>query len=115
MILDAGSVEPAHTALVGARNLDPPEEMFIAANGIRTEIEPALTDRVYVAFDLDVLDPADSAPFMPEPEGISLAAAGALLNVIAARADVVGIGFTGATPDPVNQAVIEHLLSAVAL
>src|SRR5687767_11675732 len=53
MLIDAGAVEPEHVALVGARNLDPPEEEFIAAAGIRTGPESIAwaldgADAVYV-------------------------------------------------------------------
>src|SRR5919197_285211 len=34
MIIDSGAVHPHDVALVGARNLDPPEEEFIAQSGI---------------------------------------------------------------------------------
>src|SRR5919199_1352555 len=34
MIIDSGAVEPEDVALVGARNLDPPEEEFLARSGI---------------------------------------------------------------------------------
>src|SRR5437867_4048486 len=34
MILDGGAVHPANAALVGARDLDPPERDFIAASGL---------------------------------------------------------------------------------
>ena len=36
MIVDAGMVKPENVALIGARNLDPPEETFIAQSGIHT-------------------------------------------------------------------------------
>ena len=39
MLLDAGAVAAGDVALVGARNLDPPEEEFIAASGLRTGVE----------------------------------------------------------------------------
>src|SRR5205823_2052649 len=36
MLIDGGAVQPEDVALVGARNLDPPEQEFIAARGVRT-------------------------------------------------------------------------------
>jgi arginase len=113
MILDAGYVRAARTTLLGARNLDPPEVEFIREAAIRTTGLPS--GNVYVAFDLDVLDPADAVPFMPEPDGMRLAEAEALLESIAARTTVVGAGFTGATPDPANVAVVERLAAALHL
>ena len=58
MLIDSGAVEPEDVALLGARNLDPPEVRFIAASGIRTGAE-AIARAVdgakctYVAFDAD--------------------------------------------------------------
>ena len=81
-LLDVGTVEPQHVALVGARNLDPPEEEYIAASGLHTgrdAIDRATmeVDCVYVALDFDVLDPADAKPFMPEPDGLAARRRGA--------------------------------------
>src|SRR5262245_56601982 len=58
MILDSGAVSAEDTALVGARNLDPPEEEFIATSGIHVgpeRIANALDGAkcAYVAFDAD--------------------------------------------------------------
>jgi arginase len=117
MILDGGAVEPERTALIGARNLDPPEEEYLARTPIRRAAADALTDvdGVYVAFDLDVLDPADARPFMPEPDGLALDEAEAQLREIAASARVVGAGFTAGTPDAVNVTVIQRLTAALGL
>src|SRR5581483_4555614 len=74
MLLDRGTIAAADVVLWGTRNLDPPEEEFIAAAGIGDD--PAiLLDRasaVYAALDCDVLDPNELAVFMPEPRGPSL-------------------------------------------
>ncbi len=61
-LVDDGSIEAANVALVGARNLDPPEVEFIARAGIHTgadAVEQALadTDSVYVALDGDSVEP----------------------------------------------------------
>jgi arginase family enzyme len=117
MIVDGGAVDAAHVALIGARNLDPPEVEFIAASGISDEPEDVLrdVDCVYVAFDLDVLDPAEARPFMPEPAGMTVDEAEARLRDLASTATIVGAGFTGGTPDPENIAVIERLAAALGL
>ena len=52
-------------------------------------------DRVYVAFDCDVLRPGELAVFMPEPGGPTLAEAEALLGDVAARLPLAGLGLTG--------------------
>ncbi|MGI8422301.1 MAG: arginase family protein, partial [Gaiellaceae bacterium] len=62
MLLDSGSIDPGDAALVGARNLDPSETAFLEASEMHTgegAIGRALegADAVYVAFDLDVLEP----------------------------------------------------------
>ena len=56
MLIDAGDVDAKDVTLLGARNLDPPEEAFIEAAGIRRELGD-LQDNVYVALDLDVVEP----------------------------------------------------------
>ena len=76
MIVDSGAVRPKDVALVGARNLDPPEREFIEEAGVHTgkhAVERALgdVDCVYVAIDFDGLDEDEVAAFMPEPGGIS--------------------------------------------
>ena len=117
MILDGGAVDAANVALVGARNLDPPEVDFIRESGIHSGPEGVLGDAacVYVAFDLDVLDPGEARPFMPEAAGLTVREAEAMLRNLAAAATVVGAGFTGATPDPENVTVIERLAAALGL
>ena len=74
MIVDSGAVEPERVALIGARNLDPPEEEFLADE--RDPPGPDAVDRaledcscVYVAFDLDSLDPAEPSPSCPSRTG----------------------------------------------
>src|SRR5438094_6000653 len=58
MLLDSGSVDAADVLLLGARNLDPPEEEFIRASGLNIGeegIAPALEGAgcTYVALDVD--------------------------------------------------------------
>jgi arginase len=117
MILDGGAVDPERTALIGARNLDPGEEEYLARTPLRTTAAEALADCdcAYVAFDLDVLDPGEAHPFMPEPDGLALDEAEAELREIAASARVVGVGFTAGTPDPANVAVLQRLVAALGL
>lgn len=121
MLLDSGTVHPADAVLVGARNLDPPEVEFIAASGLRTgidEIGDALdgADAVYVAFDADVLDPDDDVVcFMPEPGGLTVLEAAAILRGIANGLPVAGIGLTGLGPAPENVAPLARLTAALGL
>jgi arginase family enzyme len=116
-LIDGGAVAPSNVALVGARNLDPPEEEFIAASGVRTGADAVAratedVDCVYVAFDFDVLDPADARPFMPEPNGLALADAARLLSSLAARTAIVGLGLTAALPDLANLEPAQRLAAA---
>ena len=120
MLIDGGAVDPGHVALVGARNLDPPEEEFIAAAGIRTgtdAVAEALegADAVYVALDADAAEPGELAVFMPEPGGLTLSALEEILRDVAARARVAGLGFTGLVRDPANEPKLARLAAALGL
>jgi len=117
MLLDDGVVSPEDVALVGARNLDPPEEEYLAATGIDDSLERALdgVDAVYVALDLDVLDPSNARSFMPEPEGPSVEEVEAVLREVASRATLAGMGVTGHLRDERNVPVVSRLLTAAGL
>jgi arginase len=120
MILDAGSVEPNHVALVGARNLDPPEEKFIAEAGIATgdrAVERALgeVDCVYVALDCDVFDPGEVPSFMPEPGGLRVDDVEALFGWLEHHAGVVGAGLTGLAPEAASVEPLGRLCRALGL
>ena len=114
MLLDEEVVVPEDVALVGARNLDPPEIEYLASSGIDDSIERALAglERAYVALDLDVLAPSAAEMFMPEPEGPSLEELEGTLRGIAERTTVAGIGVTGMRPAPGNIPVVRRLLAA---
>jgi len=116
MAIDAGAVSPGDVALVGARSLDPPEIDYMAEAGIDADIGRALDscERVYVAFDCDVLQPGELAVFMPEPGGPTLAEAEVLLGDIARRGNLVGLGLTGLTGDA-NPALVARLAAAAGL
>jgi arginase len=115
MLIDGGAVDARDIALVGARNLDPPEVDFVAATGIDDDVERVLanTAAVYVALDCDVFDPDEMTVFMPEPGGPSLAEVEKLLGRIRTRGSVVGAGFTGLAPDPANVEPLERLCAAL--
>jgi arginase len=115
VLLDRGTVSAAEVVLWGARNLDPPEEEFIAANGIRDD-PAALLDRaesIYVALDCDVFDPAELAVFMPEPGGPSLDDVEQLLGRVRESGKLVGAGLTGLAPDPANVEKLHRLTAAL--
>jgi arginase len=120
MILDSGSVDPQDVLLLGARNLDPPETELIASIGLRTEpddLEAALegTEGVYVALDVDALDPEGIRSFMPEPGGLSLDETERLLRAIYGRAPVLGAGLSGLAAEPSNVEPATRLLAALGL
>jgi arginase len=107
MLIDSGAVEPQDVALVGARNLDPPEEEFIRTSGVRLGeegIAHALEGAgcAYVALDVDVLEPTEMSVFMPEPDGLSRAEVEHLLRAVEARTRVLGAGFSGLSFEPAN-------------
>jgi arginase len=118
MAIQSGAIDPRDVALVGARNLDPPEEEYAARAGIhRDDVDDAVdgTDAVYVALDGDVLRPGELNVFMPEQGGPSLDEVEALLAGIPARSRVAGAGVTGLRPDPRNVDPVARLLSALGL
>jgi arginase len=120
IVIDDDAVEAKHVALVGARNLDPPEVEFIAASGVRTgerAIEQALegADAVYVAFDGDVVEPGELAVFMSEPDGLRLAELEDSLRRIAATTRVAGLGFSGLLREPANEQPLTRLAAALGL
>ena len=120
MLLDSGSVEAHDVLLFGARNLDPPEQEFIASVGLatdRTDLERVLdgTDGVYVALDCDVFEPDGIRSFMPEPGGVTLEQTEELFQAIRERARVLGVGLSGLAAEPSNVEPLTRLLTALRL
>jgi arginase family enzyme len=120
MILESGAVEPQDAILLGARSLDPPEREYIASIGLRTdaeELDQALdgTAGVYVALDVDVLEPGEMQPFMPEPGGLTLAQLEELLGRVRERAPILGAGFSALAAEPENVEPLTRLALALGL
>jgi arginase len=121
MLLDGGAVRAEDVLLYGARALDPPEEEFIAASGLAVDLGrlgAALdgTDAVYVALDVDVLEPDGTvAMHMPEAGGIEIDELEGLLARIAGAARVAGAGVTGLTASPANAEPVSRLAAALGL
>jgi arginase family enzyme len=117
MILDAGLVRAEDAALVGARNLDPPEVEFLAASGIDDSLERALAgaDAAYVALDLDVLDPSEVDVHVPEPGGMRADELERLLRHLAGRVPIAGAGVTGFLAGERNADLAARLLAAAGL
>jgi arginase len=119
-LIDSGAVEAADVALVGARNLDAPEREFIRSHGVHTSeegIARALdgTACSYVAFDVDVLDPAVLAVFMPEPGGLTLGEAERILGEIARSTNVLGAGLSAGSFEAGNVGPLSRLAGALGL
>jgi arginase len=118
MLLDSGAVGVQDVALVGARNLDPPEEDFIATSGLGLgpdAVEAALRDTagVYVAIDFDAFDPNEVAAWMPEPDGLRLSEVEALLAAVRERRAILGAGLSGLIDDETNLRPISRLTDAL--
>jgi len=111
MLIDAGDVGAKDVTLLGARSLDPPEREFIHAAGIRQELGD-LQDNVYVALDLDVIEPPQLDVFMPEPGGLST---NELEGLLASFPRPVGAGFTGLRPSERNEAALTRFGHALGL
>ncbi len=117
MLLDDGVLAPEDVALVGARSLDPPEQAYLDEAGVDDSLDRALAgvDAVYVALDLDVLDPGDAEVFVPEPDGFTITHVEATLHDVVSRAPLAGIGVTGHLRAERNIPVASRLLAAVGL
>ena len=120
MLLDSGAVEAEDTALVGARDLDPPEGEFIRASGVRTGVDSITaavegTGCTYVAVDVDVLEPSELAVFMPEPGGFALDDLERILQDVSRQTNILGAGFSGASFEPSNVEPLTRLAAALGL
>jgi arginase len=120
MLIDSGAVDAADVALVGARNLDPPEEEFIRESGLNTGedgIARALAGAgcTYIALDVDVLEPSEMSVFMPEPDGPSRQEVERILASVAGQTNVLGAGFSGLTFEPSNIEPLTRFAAALGL
>ena len=114
--IDEGSVRTGDVALVGGRNLDEPEQEYIATHGIDDDVTRALggADAVYVALDVDVIEPGAVPCFMPEPGGPSVDDVERILLEVAAKSRVAGMGITGLAPGA-DPTVLGRLAGAAGL
>jgi arginase family enzyme len=114
MLLDAGVVAAQDAALVGARNLDPPEAEFAEKHGIDDSLDRAVSgvDAVYVALDLDVFDASEADVLFPEPGGPSADEIERLLRDLAGRTRIAGMGVTGFLATERSAALAARMLRA---
>lgn len=116
---DGPTVAMEDAALIGGQVLDEPESRWLAASpvahfGAGMVATPAglaaleawagvmatRTDGVYVAVDMDCLDPSTGvAVQMPEPGGLALDTLLDVVGVLARTIGVVGVGATGVNLD----------------
>ena len=120
MILDSGAVEAQDTILLGARSLDPAEREYIATIGLRSdaaELDQVLegTEGVYVALDVDSLEPGEIHPFMPEPGGLTIDEVEELLRQVCERKTILGAGFSGLAAEPANVEPLTRLAASLGL
>ena len=116
MAIDEGSVRTEDVALVGARDLDPPEEEYMEEHGIDDDLERALdgAEAAYVALDVDVLEPGVVPVFMPAPHGLGLDDVERVLRDVSGRTRVAGLGLTGLAPGAAP-AVLARFAAAAGL
>ena len=120
MLLDSGAVRPDRVALIGARNLDSPEEHYIASVGLGLgpqAVDGALEDTsgMYVALDFDAFTADEVASWMPEPGGLAVAEAEAVLRSAREQTPVLGAGFSGLLNREENLEPVARLTSALGL
>jgi arginase len=118
-LVPARPLDASKVVLVGARELDPPEDAFLATSGIplldagqvtAEQLVAALTKtgarRVYLHIDLDVLDPAEFEGLdSPVPFGLTAATLVELIRAVRAEFELAGAGITEFAPSsPENAA-----------
>ena len=117
MLIDSGAVKVEDVALVGARNLDPPEVEFIEERGLAQDdgVDGAIdgAEGVYVALDCDALDERELPSFLPEPNGLTIDETEKVLADVATRANVLGAGVTGGLLDDASVDPLVRLLTAL--
>jgi arginase family enzyme len=116
MAIDEGSVDVANVALVGARDLDPPEAEYVAEHGIDDDLVRAVegVTAVYFALDVDVLEPGTVPCFMPVAGGPGVEEVEAILRSVASSVPVAGLGLTGLAPGA-DPAALARLAAAAGL
>ena len=121
MLIDAQTVRLDDVALVGARNLDPPEQAFIQQTGLATGLaESRRRSRVSTASTSRSISTCSirrarssvvpRAGWVQPREEVETA-----LEAIAVRCPLVGIGLSGLGPAPTNVPFLERCCKAAGL
>jgi arginase len=117
-LVPARPVAPGNVILVGARELDQPEDDYLAESGIPLIDADTLTPellldaiartgatRVYIHVDFDVLDPAEFEGLdSPVPFGLTAAALVDAIRAIKEKYELAGAGLTEFAPTSVENA-----------
>jgi arginase len=118
-LVPARPLAAANVILVGARELDPPEDEYLATSKLRlleagtvtakklvAAVRKTGATRVYIHVDLDVLDPAEFEGLdSPVPFGLTAATLVELIRAVGSEFDLVGAGITEFAPtSPENAA-----------
>ncbi len=117
MAIDAGAVHPRNRRSSAPATSTRPSSPYLEATGIDDDVDRALAgcDRVYVAFDCDVLRPGELAVFMPEPGGLDRRARPRRCSVASSRrCTLAGLGLTGLR-DEADPMVVARLVAAAGL
>jgi arginase len=116
-LVPARPLAPSSVVLVGARELDPPEDDYLAATTIALlEVETVTAKklvaavrktgakRVYLHIDLDVLDPSEFEGLdSPVPFGLSASTLVELIRAVRVEFELAGAGITEFAPSsPAN-------------
>ena len=113
--VEASGIEPSRVVIAGARDFDPEELDFIAANGVllvtagelardpqgaaRKIAERLSGHKVHISFDIDALDPAFApGTEIPSAGGLSTRQALALLSAATAGAELIGLDVVEVSP-----------------
>jgi arginase len=118
-LVPARPLDASNVVLVGARELDPPEDDFLATSGIPlldagsvtaeklvAAVKKTGATRVYLHIDLDVLDPAEFEGLdSPVPFGLTAATLVELIRALRGEFELAGAGITEFAPSsPENAA-----------
>lgn len=128
-LVPSRAISPGRVVLAGARDLDPGERDFIAANALTHVTVADLSDpavlvdavaatgatAIYVHIDLDVLDPGVFASVgSPAPEGLQADHLLKLVTALTERFEPAGLGITEYEPGRLeDQVLLAPLVAAL--